>query len=447
MRGRERSSKNSIHPGASHADKTVFARLTYRVTYRTMLTEIEIRNTINGCKGNSEARVELRDIGERGGGKLMLIVRGGAKRPSAEWYVHHYNQGRRAMKKIGAYPTVKLAEARTIYREQFQPLLLRGESIERAVPREPKDVTLRGLFQAYVEYLRVQGKSWKQAEYALLSLKGAAQAIGADRRPADIRAADITPHLAEIHRRGKIVHANNVRMWISAAFSFGLKSANLYFDASAGTDWGLQFNPAGGIKPNPAASRARERNLSREEFRALWLWLETAAPLNRAAAAMQLMMITGQRPGEILRLAKTNYDPKEGTLEWPVTKNGRPHCIPLPRQARAILDDLAPNEHGLYFARVYNTSEPLRAYSCDRVIANYLDDTGAQHFINRDLRRTFKTLTGAAGLSKDIRDRLQNHIHSDVSSKHYDKWDYIPEKRAAMKVWEEYVDGLLADAA
>jgi hypothetical protein len=63
---------------------------------------------------------------------------------------------------------------------------------------------------------------------------------------------------------------------------------------------------------------------------------------------------------------------------------------------------------------------------------------------NRDLRRTWKTLAGKAGVSKEIRDRLQNHTLQDVSSKSYDRWNYMPEKRAGMKKWDAWVTKLLA---
>jgi integrase len=63
---------------------------------------------------------------------------------------------------------------------------------------------------------------------------------------------------------------------------------------------------------------------------------------------------------------------------------------------------------------------------------------------NRDLRRTWKTLAGKAGVSKEIRDRLQNHTLQDVSSKHYDRWQYMPEKREGMKKWNAFVTALLA---
>jgi hypothetical protein len=62
---------------------------------------------------------------------------------------------------------------------------------------------------------------------------------------------------------------------------------------------------------------------------------------------------------------------------------------------------------------------------------------------NRDLRRTWKTLAGQARVSKEIRDRIQNHALHDVSSKNYDRWTYMPEKRAGMAKWNEFVNGLL----
>jgi hypothetical protein len=44
---------------------------------------------------------------------------------------------------------------------------------------------------------------------------------------------------------------------------------------------------------------------------------------------------------------------------------------------------------------------------------------------------------------KEIRDRIQNHALQDVSSKNYDRWTYMPEKRAAMLKWDKFVTTLL----
>jgi len=42
---------------------------------------------------------------------------------------------------------------------------------------------------------------------------------------------------------------------------------------------------------------------------------------------------------------------------------------------------------------------------------------------------------GEIGIHKSIRDIIQNHAMNDVSSKHYDRWDYLPEKREALEKW------------
>jgi hypothetical protein len=54
-----------------------------------------------------------------------------------------------------------------------------------------------------------------------------------------------------------------------------------------------------------------------------------------------------------------------------------------------------------------------------------------------------ETLAGKAGVSKEIRDRIQNHALQDVSSKNYDRWTYMREKRAAMDQWNMFVTSLL----
>ena len=56
----------------------------------------------------------------------------------------------------------------------------------------------------------------------------------------------------------------------------------------------------------------------------------------------------------------------------------------------------------------------------------------------------YSSLAGKAGVSKEIRDRLQNNLLHDVSSKSYDCWNYMPEKRAGMVQWDRFVRALLS---
>ena len=158
------------------------------------------------------------------------------------------------------------------------------------------------------------------------------------------------------------------------------------------------------------------------------------------------MLATGQRSEEILRISAATYEPSRALLYWPKTKNGLPHSIPLPHQAAAILDGLHPNAHGLFFPCHSNSSRSAPADGLRHVVKRFREaHPEIPPFIPRDCRRTFKTLAGDAGLSKEIRDRLQNHAKmSDISAKHYDRFDYLTERRAAMAKWAAYLDLMLA---
>jgi hypothetical protein len=49
---------------------------------------------------------------------------------------------------------------------------------------------------------------------------------------------------------------------------------------------------------------------------------------------------------------------------------------------------------------------------------------------------------GEIGIDKTVRDRVQNHALNDVSAKHYDRWDYMPEKREALLKWAACLEDL-----
>ena len=64
-----------------------------------------------------------------------------------------------------------------------------------------------------------------------------------------------------------------------------------------------------------------------------------------------------------------------------------------------------------------------------------------------DLRRTVETRLAALRIPKEIRDRVLNHVSSDVGSKHYNLHDYADEKRAALNRWSLAVAAILDPVA
>jgi integrase len=412
-----------------------------------MLTDSAIRSAIKSVPLSGKKSIELKDDGERGAGRLMLLVRPLPKGVTAEWYAVAWRDGRRKITKLGTYPALALGDARKRFREDFAPAISAGE----ALPSGPRSrsaavaraATVEALFEAYVASLKRAGKkSWRMIECAL---DRAAQSIGRTKMAATVEPQHITPLLAEIHARGAIVMAREMRAYISAAFNFGLKSAHDYTQQDAASTWGLKSNPVAAIPADPEAIRPGNRFLSANEFRTFWLWLETKDADFVAAPAGRLIMATGQRISEILCLTKTHYDAAESILDWSKTKNGQPHAIPLPDAAVKILGTLIPDKLGHYFPANRITSRPATSQTLQRLTSRFLaEHPQMEHFTPRDLRRTWKTLAGAAGLSKEIRDRLQNHARSDVSSRHYDRWQMLPEKRAAILRWNAFLERMLS---
>src|SRR5690606_37723816 len=86
-------------------------------------------------------------------------------------------------------------------------------------------------------------------------------------------------------------------------------------------------------------------------------------------------------------------------------------------------------------------TDRCRALMLDAALAAYVE---AGHTLARftphDLRRTAETLMASAGVAKEHRDRVLNHVDNSVGGKHYNKHDYKPEKLAAMDVLERTIE-------
>ena len=77
-----------------------------------MITDKQIQKTIREACANGKDAIELKDGGERGSGRLAIIVK--PRRPgrmTAEWYAVLYRRGKRTKAKLGSYPAMTVAEA------------------------------------------------------------------------------------------------------------------------------------------------------------------------------------------------------------------------------------------------------------------------------------------------------------------------------------------------
>lgn len=429
-----------------------------------MITEAAIRSAIKAAGVPGAGPKEIKDDGDRGAGRLALVVRQMRTKVSAEWYAVYYWGGKRKMDKIGSYPTMGLADARKVFRSDFSPAITAGKLPEAMHARKRRDKeegngTVKELFEAYVESLAKDGKpqpTIDQVSRILLGtqssnverrmkrlFKSVVDALGPDTLARDVDPGQISEHLAEIYRRGSTSQADKTRAYVSAAYTNVMQAKYDYTGTSRAGSWGLKSNPVAAIPADPNASKPGDRHLGPKEFRLFWKWLEARDAETRLSPVLRLQLATGQRTTEILRLGPAFWDRAQRMLEWPTTKNKLPHSVPICQHAFDIIELLIPNKHGLYFPHRDYPDKPAAYISLRPLCDLFVERAGIERFTRRDIRRTWKTLAGRAGIDKDMRDRLPNHAMRDVSSKHYDRYDYLPERREAVAKWETFLTRML----
>lgn len=401
------------------------------------LTDGAIKRALKSIE-KTRKQMMLSDGEGRGTGRLVLILKPMPTRVTAEWMAQQWRAGRRVKSKIGSYPAMSLADAREIFKRDFLGVILKGRSIKVAGDTRPGSVG--DLFDGYVQHLKNEGKSsWVDAYKGFNKIL---DTLGRNRPARDITSDDVLDVIHPIYARGKKSMADHVRSYIRSAYSWAIKSEHDY-RSIAPRRFKLVANPAAGIPTEPKAVGTRW--LDEKEFVQLYRWLECPdAPVHPPyTRAVRILMLTGQRVEEIARLHVDQWDAKERIIDWSKTKNGQPHAIPVPELAAKLIEAIVPNEYGWFFPSAMDPSRPVSHGTLYAFMWRQRQRDVIPFVTNRDLRRTWKTLAGKAGISKEIRDRIQNHALQDVSSKNYDRWTYMPEKRAAMATWNDFVTVLL----
>jgi integrase len=390
----------------------------------------------------TQKQESLADGEGRGTGRLVLLIKPMPTRVTSDWYAQQWSGGKRTKSKLGSYPSMSLADAREVFARDFSDAIQKGASIKVASDQRPG--TVEDLFEAYADALEAAGK--RSAKEARKGLRKVAKDFGHNRLARDITPEDVRAVIRPIFERGKLSMADHVRSYIRSAYSWGMKSEHDYRTTSP-RRFRLVSNPAAGIPTEP--KKVGERWLRPEEYKTLWNWLlNPDTPVHPSyCRAVRVLMLTGQRVEEIATLHEDQFDRRERMLDWSKTKNGKPHAIPLPDLAFELLDSITPNRHGWLFPSMMNPEEPVHHGTLYSFMWRQRDREVIPHVTNRDLRRTWFTLAGEAGVPKEIRSRICNHTLQDVSSKHYDRYNMIKEKREGMATWDAYARNMLGLAA
>ncbi len=249
-----------------------------------------------------------------------------------------------------------------------------------------------------------------------------------------------------------LTRADAVRVLDAVKSGSGPVAANrLRAEARACWSWATQ---RGALPTNPwkATPRpleretARERVLSDAELGGLYAAAETLG--EPWAPLVRLLLLTGQRRGEVAGMRWDELDLDAGTWSLPGsrTKNGRPHTLPLPEPALEILSSIkrrhsaklvfegprktAPSGFGKVKARL------------DAALAGAAPEGRApQPWVLHDIRRSVATGLQRLGVRLEVTEAILNHVSGSRSGivGVYQRHGWEREKAEALCAWTVHV--------
>ncbi len=194
----------------------------------------------------------------------------------------------------------------------------------------------------------------------------------------------------------------------------------------------LERNPLEGIG-RPHAPSSRDRVLSRDEASALLRY--TLGNRDRFNDIVSLLLMTGQRRGEIAGLRWEEIDGTRLKFASDRTKNKHAHEIPMPQSATDLIHSI--DGGSTYVFGTSETDTPFSGWS--RAHRRLLQVTELARFTLHDLRRTFATFHAEIGTPIHVTERLLNHRSGTISgvAAVYNRHSYLSEMADAVARYNE----------
>jgi integrase len=250
----------------------------------------------------------------------------------------------------------------------------------------------------------------------------------------EVTRRDVSTRLLELTRSSGPVGANRARAHLSGAYAWAIRAGLVDHNPIVGT-----------IR---SEERSRERVLSPAELRAIW---QATADLNSHDAIVRLLLLTGARKAEVGGMTHAELDRERAlwSLAGERVKNGRPHELPLSRQAMEIIAEFPELPRCPYlFGR--RGRAPFSGWSqskarLDRRIAEQQGAPLAPWTVH-DLRRSFASLAAEHEIIQPhIIEAILNHAggHQSSVAGVYNRATYREPKRVAMQTWGDWLIGVV----
>jgi integrase len=370
---------------------------------------------------------------------------------------------------IGEYGAVTLEAARVKAREWLE-LMQRGvdpqvhvietkaaeiERRETTFGSAFEDYTKRALYEKDGETPRLRNAGYiKQAmlaEFVNAKVIDGKKRPGLGKRPiTGITKADIVRVIDDKIDEGHEAMAHMLFAWVRGFFNWAI---------DRGT-YGLDHSPCDRLKPKAliGEKKSRERILTTEEIRALWLATEKIP--YPYGPAYRMLLLTALRKNEGGQASRSEMDLQEAL--WSIPKGRMKakiiHHVPLSDMALTICKSLPIQNGGAFVFSTTAGEKPINGWGrakkiLDREMLVALkqlaiergenpDDVKLVPFVTHDIRRTVRTHLSALGIMTEVSEAVIAHKKKGIHAV-YDQWQYIDEKRDALQRWANRVRAIV----
>lgn len=317
--------------------------------------------------------------------------------------------------------------------------------------------SLAALFKVYVATLHGRQSHYDAQSIFKLHVSGPFPKLVV-RPAAQVLAEELRDVLARLIEAGKGRTAAKLRAYLRAAYGMAMRASLDPTLPEALTAFDVQSNPADRLPSLAQFSNALDRTLTLPELHAFWRRLDARAESPARDALVTCMFLGGQRPTQLLRATPKLLDVAGASMTLLDPKGRNRHANPR-RHVLPIHEDLMPVIRRR-LAQTQDIDAPLfstngRVSLRKETVAALVEEIKREMaaagelergpFSMRDLRRTAETHMAALGISSDVRAQIQSHGLGGIQARHYDRHDYMPEKRAALALWAQRFRNLSPD--
>ena len=330
---------------------------------------------------------------------------------------------------LGRYPVLRLEDARRLANEALRSVA--HGSDPQADKTAARDATT--FQQALDQFIRLRCKRHNKPSTAKNTEDTLRSGFGkkwANRDMRDISKADVI----------KVIDGYSERELHGAA-NHALTAVKTFFNWCVARGI-ITANPAVTI-PRPSPAGQRDRVLTPGELKAVWTAAQNCGfPYG---SIIQLLILTGQRRGEVTGMRKAEVDLKKKLWVLPPerTKNSREHALPLGKLTIEVIKAI-PNLNDTYmFPARGNDNASFSGFS--KLKSQIDEDSKVSGWTLHDLRRTAATHMAALGIAPHVVERLLNHTSGTFAGVAgiYNRFQYLPEMQDALGKWEAFLIELI----